>query len=74
MLHRVAVFVESSNSVDTMSVTYPATLKLIEIYIKGPDDARPTALQVVEDEGSNVNRQADQQGIRGHWCQQRHWG
>lgn len=55
-------------------LTYPATLKLIEIDTKGPGDATPTALQVVEDEGFNVNRQADQQGIRGHWCQQRHWG
>lgn len=31
--------------VNTMSVTYPATLKLIEIDTKGPGDARPTALR-----------------------------
>lgn len=38
-------FVDSSNSVNTMSVTYPATLKLIEIDTKGPGDARPSALR-----------------------------
>lgn len=39
-----------------------------------PQRCRTNRSQVVEDEGFNVNRQADQQGIRGHWCQQRHWG